>query len=240
MLNWLFEGIVDWVSSVVTNLMDTVSGLFLNALGTDMTAMEEYFPFVSTAFTVMQYMAWSLLFIITVWQLFKNFGGPITEAEEPFGLIMRSSLFAILIYFSKSIFLYVLDIARAPYTALMEIQMPSEDFTFAGIGNIIGNALVGIVSDATVVGALLGLTVNLKFHNFEWSNPAEVVKRGASSTICMFVGMLAVIPVLAVQIAGTLISVYLGFTLVFIILLALAYLFYYLSYKNAEQKLLKM
>ena len=28
MLNWLFEGIVDWVSSVVTNLMDTVSGIF--------------------------------------------------------------------------------------------------------------------------------------------------------------------------------------------------------------------
>ena len=67
-----------------------------------------------------------------------------------------------------------------------------------------------------------------------------MVKRGASATICMFVGMLAVIPVLAVQIAGSLISVYLGFLLVFIILLALAYLFYYLSYKNAEQKLLKM
>lgn len=99
---------------------------------------------------------------------------------------------------------------------------------------------IAIIALYTVVGALLGLTVNLKFHNFEWSNPAEVVKRGASSTICMFVGMLAVIPVLAVQIAGTLISVYLGFTLVFIILLALAYLFYYLSYKNAEQKLLKM
>ena len=155
MFDWIFEGIIAWVSKISTQVLDAVTGLFLQALGTDMTAMEEYFPFVSTAFTVMQYMAWSLLFIITVWQLFKSFGGPITEAEEPFGLIMRGSLFAILIYFSKPIFLYVLDIARAPYTALMEIQMPSEDFTFAGIGNIIGNALVGIVSDATVVGALL-------------------------------------------------------------------------------------
>ena len=51
----MFEGIVDWVSGVVTDLMDAVSGLFLNALGTDMTAMEEYFPFVASAFTVMQY-----------------------------------------------------------------------------------------------------------------------------------------------------------------------------------------
>lgn len=55
MLDWIFEGIVTWISSVVSDMMDTVSGLFLQALGTDMTAMEEYFPFVSKAFTVMQY-----------------------------------------------------------------------------------------------------------------------------------------------------------------------------------------
>lgn len=38
--------------------MDAVSGIFLSALGTDMTAMEEYFPFLSKAFDVMQYTAW--------------------------------------------------------------------------------------------------------------------------------------------------------------------------------------
>ena len=66
MLDWIFEAIVDWVARTVTDLMDAVSGLFLNALGTDMTAMEEYFPFVSKAFTIMQYTAWALLFIILV------------------------------------------------------------------------------------------------------------------------------------------------------------------------------
>ena len=99
---------------------------------------------------------------------------------------------------------------------------------------------IAIIATYSIVGALLGLAVNLKYHNFEWSNPAEVVKRGASATICTFVGMLAVIPVLALQIVGTLISVYLGFALVFAVLLTLAYLFYYISYKNAEQKLLQM
>lgn len=39
-LDWIFEGIVNWVSSIVTKLMDAVSGLFLGALGTDMTAMD--------------------------------------------------------------------------------------------------------------------------------------------------------------------------------------------------------
>ena len=65
MLDWIFEGIVTWISSIVSEIMDAVSGLFLDALGTDMTAMEEYFPFVTKAFTIMQYTAWAILFLIT-------------------------------------------------------------------------------------------------------------------------------------------------------------------------------
>ena len=105
MLDWIFEAIIEWVSSVVTQLMDAVSGLFLNALGTDMLAMEEYFPFISKAFTVVQYTAWSLLFLITVWQLFRTFAGPIAEAENPWTLLLRSALFAVLIGFAKPIFM---------------------------------------------------------------------------------------------------------------------------------------
>ena len=155
MLDWIFEGIVTWISSIVTDLMDAVSGLFLNALGTDMTAMEEYFPFVEKAFTVMQYTGWAILFLVTVWQLFRIFGGPITEAENPWSLIARSSLFALLIGYSKSIFTIALDIATAPYTALMDLTMSAEDFTFAGIGNALSNGLTTIVSAVSVVGLLL-------------------------------------------------------------------------------------
>ena len=96
MLDWIFDGIVGWVSSVVTKLMDAVSGLFLGALGTDMTAMEEYFPFVSKAFTIIQFTAWTLLFLITIWKMFRAFGGPITEAENPLTLLMRAVVFALL------------------------------------------------------------------------------------------------------------------------------------------------
>ena len=42
MLDWIFEGAANWVASIMSQLMDAVSGLFLEALGTDMTAMEEY------------------------------------------------------------------------------------------------------------------------------------------------------------------------------------------------------
>lgn len=155
MLDWIFEGIITWISSVVTDLMDAVSGMFLQALGTDMTAMEEYFPFVEKAFTVMQYTAWAVLFLITVWQLFRVFGGPITDAENPWTLIARSALFAFLIGYAKPIFSLILDIARAPYTALMDVQMTAEDFTFAGVEQVLMNGLTSIIAAVSVVGLLL-------------------------------------------------------------------------------------
>ena len=155
MLDWIFEGIVKWVAGVASELMDTVSGLFLDALGTDMTAMEEYFPFVTKAFTVMQYCSWAILFLITVWQLFRVFGGPITEAENPLTLIARNGLFAVLIAYAKPIFLITLDIARAPYTALLEISMTGEDFTFAGVEETLSNGIASFVAITSVIGLLL-------------------------------------------------------------------------------------
>ena len=155
MLDWIFEGIVTWISSVMTSLMDAVSGLFLDALGTDMVVMEEYFPFVTKAFGILQYTAWALLFLITAWQLFRAFGGPITDAENPLTLVARSILFAVMIGYAESIFQMTLEIARAPYTALMEVTMTAEDFTFAGIEEALKNGLVTIVATTSIVGTLL-------------------------------------------------------------------------------------
>lgn len=155
MLDWIFEGIANWVASIMTQLMDAVSGLFLDALGTDMTAMEEYFPFVVSAYNIIQYTAWAILFLTVVWQLFRAFGGPLTEAENPWHLLVRGGIFAVLIAYSKPIFSMVLDIARAPYLALMDSAMDPGDFTFAGIEQALTNGLVTFVSMVSVVGLLL-------------------------------------------------------------------------------------
>ena len=168
---------MDWVARTTTELMDAVSGIFLNALGTDMLAMESYFPFVSTAFTVMQYIAWTILFLITVWQLFRSFGGPITEAENPWSLILRSALFAILIWFAKPIFLYVLEIAKAPYTALMDLSNGRETFTFVGIENVLKNGLKNFVNTLSVVGEILVLILMIALGWNYFKLLLEVVER---------------------------------------------------------------
>ena len=48
-----------------------------------------------------------------------------------------------------------LDIATAPYTALMDIQMTAEDFTFAGIEAMLMNGLTTLIATISVVGLLL-------------------------------------------------------------------------------------
>jgi hypothetical protein len=154
-LDWIFEGIITWIASIVSQIMDAISGIFLNALGTNMLVMEEYFPFVKTAFSILQYMAWCLLFLITVWQLFRAFGGPITEAENPWHLLARSAIFAILIGYAKPLFLLILDIARAPYTALMDSSLDPGSFTFAGIEQTLTNGVTTLLSVMSVVGLLL-------------------------------------------------------------------------------------
>ena len=155
MLDWIFEGIIGWVSGIITSLMDAVSGLFLEALGTDMTAMEEYFPFVTKAYGVMQVMAYAILILIVIWQLFRAFGGPINESENPWHLVIRGSIFGFLIGYAKPIFEFCLDIARAPYTSLMDISMSGEDFTFAGVEQTLTNGLTTIVAAASMVGLIL-------------------------------------------------------------------------------------
>ena len=160
-LDWIFEGIVGWIASIVSQLMDAVSGLFLEALGTDMTAMEEYFPFVSKAYDVMQITAWAILILITIWQLFRAFGGPITDSENPWHLLVRGALFAPLIGYAKPIFTLCLSIARAPYTALLDITMTGSDFTFAGVEQALTNGLTSIIAVASVVGLILILILEL-------------------------------------------------------------------------------
>ena len=176
-LDWIFDGVASWIASIVSSLMDSISGIFLNALGTDMSVMEQYFPFVTTAFNIIQYTAWAILFIITVWQLFRAFGGPITESENPWQLLVRSCIFAILIGFARPIFTISLDIARAPYTALLDDSMNPGDFTFAGIENILVSSLTTLVSAVPTVGLLLQiiLLVALGWNYFKLL--LEVVER---------------------------------------------------------------
>ncbi|MBR3863997.1 MAG: hypothetical protein IKJ19_02630 [Clostridia bacterium] len=91
-----------------------------------------------------------------------------------------------------------------------------------------------------VFDSILGLTVNVRYHNFDWATTAEVVKRGTSVNIIAVVGILAIIPLIIIQILASFISPYLGFAINFALISGLAFLFYKITYNNDDEKLLKM
>ena len=176
-LDWIFEGIVQWIAGFVSELMDSISGIFLETLGTEMDVMEAYFPFMNTAYEIFQYTGWAILLLITVWQLFRAFGGPLTEAENPWQLIIRSTLFAVLIRFAKGIFLTILLIARGPYAALMDQSIDPGDFKFAGVEQVLTSGITTIVSAATIVGLILMLILLIALGWNYFKLLLEVVER---------------------------------------------------------------
>jgi len=190
-IDWIFEGTANWLASIVSSLMDSVSGIFLNTLNTDMTVMEQYFPFAGKAFEVFQYTAWALIFLITVWQLFRSFGGPITEAENPWHLLARGTIFAVMVGYAKPIFTLALDIARAPYTALMDTNMIASDFTFAGVENVLKSGLVTLIGNFATVGTilLLILLISLGWNYFKLL--LEVVERYIVVGVLLYTSPLA-------------------------------------------------
>lgn len=98
-------------------------------------------------------------------------------SEHPLQLVARSSIFALLIGYAKPIFEIVLDIARAPYTALMDIQMSAEDFTFAGVEQVLMSGITTLVSVITVVGLILMLILQISLGWNYFKLLLEVVER---------------------------------------------------------------
>ena len=92
----------------------------------------------------MQYMAWAVLFPHHRGAaLFRVFGGPITEAENPWRLLLRSALFALLVGAARPIFTMVLTCPGAPRPH--GGVHGGEDFTFAGIEEALKNSPTTIV-----------------------------------------------------------------------------------------------
>ena len=126
MLDWIFEGIVTWVSSIASELMDAVSRVFSTPWARTWTPWRGISPLSPRAFEVMQYMAWAVLFLITVWQLFRVFGGPITRRRTPGSSCCAALCSPCWWEPPGPSSPWPWDIARgAPYTALMEVSMGS-------------------------------------------------------------------------------------------------------------------
>ncbi len=86
--------VVSYLFGLALNLLDAAINGFLGALGFDLDTFEHYFPAAADYHEVIVGFAVSLLFIMLVFQLFRNFGVVLAmEAEDPLKILGKTALF---------------------------------------------------------------------------------------------------------------------------------------------------
>ena len=153
----ILDGVVEWISEQVMNLLDLITTSVLGALGCDMDTFLRYFPAAESMYRVFVALAIGLVLLNWVWQIFKNFGLVAgLEAEDPVKLSIRSILFIGLIFFSDQITDLVLSIGGTPYSWILDSNLPA--LNFADFNSVL-LTILGVCANGSV--ALIALILVL-------------------------------------------------------------------------------
>ena len=153
----ILDGVVEWISEQVMNLLDLITTSVLGALGCDMDTFLRYFPAAESMYRVFVALAIGLVLLNWIWQIFKNFGLVAgLEAEDPIKLSIRSVLFIGLIFFSDQITDLVLSIGGTPYSWILDSNLPA--LNFADFNSVL-LTILGVCANGSV--ALIALILVL-------------------------------------------------------------------------------
>ena len=109
--------------------MDAAINGFLGALGFDLDTFEHYFPAAADYHEVIVGFAVSLLFIMLVFQLFRNFGVVLDmEAEDPLKILGKTALFLGMIVYSRSVVNLLLQLMADPYAIFLDVAPAPYEF----------------------------------------------------------------------------------------------------------------
>lgn len=116
----ILSGIVSYLFGLALNLLDAAINGFLGALGFDLNTFEQYFPAAADFHDVIIGFAVGLLFIMLVFQIFRNFGVMLDmEAEDPLKMLGKTALFFGMIVYSRSIIDLILGLMADPYAIFL-------------------------------------------------------------------------------------------------------------------------
>lgn len=125
----ILSGVVSYLFGLALNLLDATIDGFLGALGFDLDSFEKYFPAAKDYHNVIIGFAVGLLFIMLIFQLFKNFGVVIDmEAEDPLKMLGKTALFYGMIINSHSITNFILKLLVDPYAIFLNAASDPYEF----------------------------------------------------------------------------------------------------------------
>jgi len=139
---------------------------FLGALQFDINAFEDYFPAAVEFNSVIRGFAVGLLFIMLIFQIFRNFGIMLNdEVEDPLQMLGKTTLFFGMITYSRSIMRYIIKLLVDPYSIFLDTYSADFSFSITGlVDNIIGGASTSSIMSIvyTIMLLMLGWQL-LKF-----------------------------------------------------------------------------
>jgi hypothetical protein len=148
----ILSGIVSYLFGLTLNLMDACIDGFLGALGFDLNTFETYFPAAKDYHDVIIGFAIGLLFIMLIFQIFRNFGVVLDiEAEDPLKLIGKTALFLGMIVCSRSIINFIIGLLVDPYAIFLGAAEAPYEFQLATIvtsmlSSVFSNPFMSIVA----------------------------------------------------------------------------------------------
>lgn len=114
------KGIVYTALLIMQVVTSEIQALFIS----DFAVMERYFPVVKDTTNILVIIALTLIFLIFMWQVFRNFGaGVLGDCEDPIPLLIKTVLFTFLIFFSKQICGMFMKITGVINTMFWEIEL---------------------------------------------------------------------------------------------------------------------
>ena len=125
----ILSGIVSYLFGLCLNLLDAAIGGFLGALGFDLDTFETYFPAAKEYYEVIIGFAIGLLFIMLIFQIFRNFGIILDmEVEDPLKMLGKTALFFGMIISSRSIINLILNLLTDPYSIFLNTATDPYEF----------------------------------------------------------------------------------------------------------------
>ena len=116
-MDWILDSLIQAALSKITAALNFLTILFLENFGIDFATInndgeavgifDKYFPLAHGLQTLFMATAIGIIFSVFIFQLVKNFFGPLSDAEDPLHLIGRLAISGLFTWFSYDILAYI-------------------------------------------------------------------------------------------------------------------------------------
>lgn len=127
----MMETIASWIADALSELLELIISLFLNLMSLNLGTIAGQFPYLVTGFRMFQAVGVGLIICVSVFQIFKFFGGQLVEVNDtPARILLRAFIAGFLIFFGGYFVEMIVNIAALPYQAFVDNSDPTNDKLF--------------------------------------------------------------------------------------------------------------